>query len=392
MNSNQIVEVLDQVVAQVVYQEKEKEKDQINSEKQTSEGLTDGQLLERVVNGLSDGTSFVAGVNIVPGEFREEAEAAFSELLTCPSYGNDESIQLANPNEVNTDAKWVNGAHPALNYRGNAIKRSKIWLQKKPDAFFRYGYTGWQWKILFATTCLSKGGSNLPRTRALIASMSVDCEANHWIVTKYRNGYDSIGHHSDKMVDWVKDSKVRVVKFGCPRIFEICAKDGTLLFRKLLPSGTSVTMTMDANELTTHAVPVMDYWTVGLSGSIVSRMIEKEVSLSFANKMVDKRQHKHVGKRKVSEDEPGGSKIGGKPKMELVSEEFMTAYTILGNSEGCGGECADRNLGECSEHWQDAFCDACKKEIKDWMTESEPISQGVTKRHKTEGDSDSSFV
>ena len=42
--------------------------------KQTSEALTDGQLLVSNVNGLSlpDGT-FVAGVNIQPGKFEKEA-------------------------------------------------------------------------------------------------------------------------------------------------------------------------------------------------------------------------------------------------------------------------------------------------------------------------------
>ena len=254
-------------------------------------GLRDQKLLTEEVHGvyLPDGTK-LNGVDIVPFEFKGEANMAWKELLSLPSYEDSESIKLEQISSLNVNAKWVNGSHPALNYRGNAIKRSKIWLQERSDTFFRYGYTGWQWKILYATACLPSGSKNLPCTRHLVQKMQsgpLGCDSNHFIVTKYETGKDNIGAHSDKTADWHPDSKFKVVKFGAPRRFQICAKDGTVLFDKVLGTGTSVTMDMVANLATTHSVPIME--NIGLSGSIVSRFIKKEIDFAYAKKMVDKR-------------------------------------------------------------------------------------------------------
>jgi hypothetical protein len=55
----------------------------------------------------------------------------------------------------------VTGKHPALNYRGNAIRRDNIWLQSEYDqGLKRYGYTGWQWKVSGGT----KRHSSIPVT------------------------------------------------------------------------------------------------------------------------------------------------------------------------------------------------------------------------------------
>ncbi len=238
--------------------------------------LTDQKLLSVEIHGLSlpDG-AVLKGVDIVPSEFEAEAKEAWRELLSLPSYKDSDDIVLKDAKRLNLDPKWVPGSHLALNYRGNAIKRSKIWFQEKSDAFYRYGYTGWQWKILYATACLPVGGANLPKTRRLVEKMRAGpygCESNHFIVTKYVDGKDNIGHHSDKTADWVPGSRFKVVKFGAPRRFQISAKEGgKIIFDKILPSGTSVTMDMVSNSATTHSVPVMEDF--GLSGSIVSRLI-----------------------------------------------------------------------------------------------------------------------
>ena len=155
-------------------------------------GLRDQKLLTEEVHGvyLPDGTK-LNGVDIVPFEFKGEANMAWKELLSLPSYEDSESIKSEQISSLNVNAKWVNGSHPALNYRGNAIKRSKIWLQERSDTFFRYGYTGWQWKILYATACLPSGSKNLPCTRHLVQKMQsgpLGCDSNHFIVTKYETG------------------------------------------------------------------------------------------------------------------------------------------------------------------------------------------------------------
>ncbi len=54
-------------------------------------------------------------------------------------------------------------------------------------------------------------------------------------------------------------------------------KPATVIFDKILPTGTMVKLSMAANIRTRHAVPVME--NVGRSGSIVSRMIKTSLTL-----------------------------------------------------------------------------------------------------------------
>ena len=41
----------------------------------------------------------------------------------------------------------------------------------------------------------------------------------------YENGNDYIGMHSDKTKTWKKGSNFQVIKWGCPRIFQMTVKD-----------------------------------------------------------------------------------------------------------------------------------------------------------------------
>lgn len=56
------------------------------------------------------------------------------------------------------ECQWVEGDNDALKYRGNTLKRGKMWLQKEnPEThgFTKYYYTGWQYKVLPATASVS---------------------------------------------------------------------------------------------------------------------------------------------------------------------------------------------------------------------------------------------
>ena len=67
--------------------------------------------------------------------------------------------------------------------------------------FLKYGYTGWQWKVSAGTYLLS----TVPKLEQLVNKMNekMNCEDhNHWIVTRYKEGKDNIGMHSDKVKDW----------------------------------------------------------------------------------------------------------------------------------------------------------------------------------------------
>ena len=139
-----------------------------------------------------------------------------------------------------------------------------------------YRYTGWQWRVLPATASLSACPEVEPiadtydRWAASIGAPP----ANHYIITKYKDGQDNIGFHSDKTRDIDPESLITVVKTGrSGRLFELCnpGEEKTPFFSKVLAPGTAVIMTVEANLATKHGVPVTN--GVGPSGSIVFRTI-----------------------------------------------------------------------------------------------------------------------
>ena len=206
------------------------------------------------------------------------------------------------PNEV----QWVTGDHRALRYRGNVLKRGKMWLQRGDPALVghrRYGYTGWQWHILPATADVARCAEVLPiadKYDEWAAGVGA-LKANHYIVTKYKDGEHSIGFHFDKPADIAKSgadgkSLIVVVKIGaCARPFEVRdlaakgEKPPAPFFSKTLAPGTAVIMTLEANLKTQHAVPAVD-GDVGPSGSIVFRSIDKVVAANDVARELGKRR------------------------------------------------------------------------------------------------------
>jgi len=126
-------------------------------------------------------------LSIDPANLQQELETNY------PTRGADDAIQ---PNVV----QWVGGDNKALRYRGNAIPRTKIWLQRLPkeDGYLRYGYTGWQWNVLPATVGVEQCPEVLPladRYDEWAAARGLP-SANHYIATRYSDGKDCIGWHS----------------------------------------------------------------------------------------------------------------------------------------------------------------------------------------------------
>ena len=181
--------------------------------------------------------------------------------------------------------QWVEGDNEALKYRGRALKRTKIWLQRgdpRKDGYLYYYYTGIQWRVVPAQTTWDK----CPEVAALVprydawAKQAGAQAANQVIVTAYRNGDANIGAHSDKARSIAASTKqaglslITVVKIGeCGRPFELYrAGEETPFWSQTLAPGTAVIMTMEANRLTKHAVPVVQ-GGCGNSGSLVWRSI-----------------------------------------------------------------------------------------------------------------------
>jgi len=65
-------------------------------------------------------------------------------LLEVPIWPSDKDILF---DKFGNNPHWIEGSHPALNYRGNAIKRHKIWCQSEyKEGMRKYAYTGWRAK------------------------------------------------------------------------------------------------------------------------------------------------------------------------------------------------------------------------------------------------------
>ena len=195
-----------------------------------------------------------------------------------PPWPNDKSIPFR---EGGSDPHWIDGKHLALNYRGGAVKRGKIWCQADyASGLRRYGYTGWQHDIGYATHAVE----SVPPIQRLADRLNVGLVRsghvahNHWIVTKYSDQEDNIGLHSDKDHDFAENSFFVVIKFGAPRefAFQLAGEKEKPFLVRTLSAGTAIFVRCKAvgaaNDIVKHGVPEMDA-AVGLSGSIVSRCI-----------------------------------------------------------------------------------------------------------------------
>jgi hypothetical protein len=202
--------------------------------------------------------------------------------------------------------QWVTGDNVALRYRGNVLKRGKMWLQRGDPAtlgYRKYYYTGWQWNILPATADVAACPEVLPIADAYDTwAASVGAQpANHYIVTKYRDGEHNIGFHFDKPKDIAPSdnergkSLITVVKIGThARPFALRNlpsaenKSPAPFFNEVLEPGTAVIMTLEANLQTQHAVPAVA--ESGPSGSIVYRTIHRVVVPAQAARELRKRR------------------------------------------------------------------------------------------------------
>ena len=190
--------------------------------------------------------------------------------------------------------QWVGGDNESLKYRGRVLKRAKMWLQRpEPDQRYRrYGYTGWQWKVLPATMGVDNCPEVLPiadRYDEWAADQGYPL-ANHYICTRYADGDHGIGFHSDKAKDIAPGSLITVVKTGAHgRPFQVCfpGEEKAPFFSEVLAPGTAVIMTLEANLATKHGVPVVD--EAGSSGSIVFRTIDTLVPSETVSKELRKR-------------------------------------------------------------------------------------------------------
>src|SRR5436190_14894849 len=123
--------------------------------------------------------------NFCQDELGLDPDKLWAQLLGIPTWPSTDEI----PFRPKGDSPfWINGEQPALSYRGNAIKRDKIWVQSNyAQGLYRYGYTGWQHRISYATQAVEFVPPIQTLAERLNAGLfrSGHLAHNHWIVTRY---------------------------------------------------------------------------------------------------------------------------------------------------------------------------------------------------------------
>ena len=241
----------------------------------------------------------------------------------------DSRLPVIGPNDEIVPGKlqWVTGQNVNLHFRGNELPRRKVWVQdgSTEDNILVYSYTGWNNPIAFATSDWNddvylKGVCE--KYNAFADACAFE-RANHTIITAYDDEHANIGWHYDKMPSLSQTGGIAVVKMGEPRRFclrkrilpnaqmEALKKkkkksqeedeylkelkkaltkeqeEEAMIFDEVVPSGSLVFMTMEANYGTQHGVPE-EAKDVGLSGSIVFRTVKDKRSVETIQKVTNK--------------------------------------------------------------------------------------------------------
>jgi len=201
------------------------------------------------------------------------------------------------------ELQWVDGDNENLRYRGNVLRRMKIWLQDGPPngGTLIYSYTGYTFAVAPATSDWNAHpelAAMCQRYNKFISMIQGAPAANHAIVTAYADGKCSIGMHSDKTHSLHDDTIIGVLKLGgasrrfCirKRILNFPAGIGQaqktalqnaepMLLDEDVASGDLILMTGEANNTTQHGVPELETAdAVALSGSIVWRTAAQRLS------------------------------------------------------------------------------------------------------------------
>jgi hypothetical protein len=227
--------------------------------------------------------------NFMQDHLRVQPQHVFDNLLQLPVYPVDEPLHIGDGHKP----KLLPGAHKALNYRGNQLKRHKVWLQTDYDlGYKRYGYTGWQYAVAPAQARIESMPLFHHTLLQLNSCVPPPFHFNHAIATIYNDGLDNIGLHSDKPKDFSLNTGFICIKLGAPRHFDFAMLNPLTLkddvfYSEILSPGTAVIVGADANVLTKHGVPV-EPGLLDPSGSIVFRNIHSVIPWPELQKLMDK--------------------------------------------------------------------------------------------------------
>ena len=263
----------------------------------------------------------------------DEQSAIWQQLKECPVVERGETIKPG-------VAQYVRGDHPALRVARSpeaALKRDKMILQEgnpiKVD-FTTYDFAYRSLQVIPATADVANCSAALRLANAWNRFMvKIGAKrANHYIFTRYKDGNDSIGHHTDNKSTIAKSdadgfSLIGIIKGGQnARHFEVRQKAESALteeelkrmtpdqkkahkleinklqntlkpfFNRVLEPGSIILTTVEANNASQHGVLPEE---CGESDSFAARTITKKTP---AAKLL-KELRKPGGAKKSKDDE-----------------------------------------------------------------------------------------
>lgn len=258
--------------------------------------------------------------NFLQDELNMDPQKLLDNLLKYRKHPDDVPLEF---NKKGDDPYWLSGKHKSLNYRGNALKRSKMWLQKDyKKGFLKYGYTGWQHSVSYAAKDI-KYVKEISKLNSKLNKDITSPQMNHWIATLYKDGDDYIGFHSDKKQDFVDNSYFIIIKLGAQRVFEFRLKPNNTndkvipFYKKVLNQGTAIfvrvnCMELDSNSIVQHGVPQQKEH-IGISGSLVGRSIKTIIKWDDVHKNIKKSE---LSKKKSKEKKSKKSEFSKKKSKE----------------------------------------------------------------------------
>ncbi len=227
---------------------------------------------------------------------------------------------------------WVRPSDLDMKYRGRELKREKcFWIRSleptpdpnaPPKLIIKYGYPGFQ----YGSTRYYRPFEASPAVKAIRDYIAEHCTfneepifVNHCIGTRYRNGEDNIGYHSDKLKDFVPNTPIVSISLGEAREFHFGRPDpknpkNTIFERAFwLQQGDLFVLGPITNELHRHAiVPIVEERLrmrtagvpIGPRISLVMRNIRTVTPLAVAQKKAratERRRIKNARARRARE-------------------------------------------------------------------------------------------
>ena len=219
---------------------------------------------------------------------------------------------------VNAAGPWLSREEPYMRYRGRTIKRTKFFLTASRDLVGVYGYTGFQHESVLHYGCYKE----VAVVEELVDRLNGEFGSgfNHVIGTRYEDGRDQIGFHSDKTYSWVANSSVAIVSLGATREFHMKRiSDGAVEVFEF-EDGDLFMLGWEDNKTYQHSIPEMENEAEALAKGARISLCFRNIATAYTRAEIAKHVVQAAKSRVVREVK----KVEKKRKAEaLVDEELI---------------------------------------------------------------------